>query len=209
MGSASRELVRREVENSISALSVGEHQYFARKLRMKDAWRAYEDFKHSCVYLDIETDGGPIEDGITAIGLYDGVSYECLLKGDSLESFRDRISNYSMIVTFFGRGFDLPVLQRRFPDVDIDQIHIDLCPTLRQLGFRGGLKKIEGEFGLTRSDRTVGLNGYDAIRLWRSYLRGSDEALEVFVQYNREDTVNLKPLAETAFNRLREQVVQD
>jgi len=195
-------MVRSEVEKSRAALEAGEHQYFAKTLKMRDAWRAYEDFKHSCVYLDIETDGGPVEDAITAIGLYDGVSYECLLKGDSLESFRDRISNFSLIVTFFGGGFDLPVLQRRFPDVELDQIHIDLCPTLKQLGYRGGLKKIEGEFGLERSERTAGLNGYDAVKLWRSYMRGSDEALEILVQYNREDTVNLKPLAEAAARRL-------
>src|SRR5205085_11428981 len=124
-----------------------------------------------------ETDNALGSDGITTIGLFDGKTYTCLLAGDNLENFRDVISHYSMIVTFFGTGFDLPVLQKRFR-INFDQIHLDLSPMMKRIGLRGGLKKIEKELGIQRSPETDGLNGYDAILLWREYrLRGDERAL--------------------------------
>jgi uncharacterized protein YprB with RNaseH-like and TPR domain len=207
VGSASRQIARDEVLRSRESLQAGHHQYFANRLRQKDVWRAYADFKDSCVFLDIETEGTADAESVTAIGMYDGREFVCLLKGEDLESFRDRITHYSMIVTFYGTGFDLPVLNKRFPGLLLDQIHIDLCPALRQLGYRGGLKAIEREVGLERSEATAGLSGFDAVRLWRAHLRGSQDALDVFVQYNREDTVNLLPLADLVYAKLREKTL--
>jgi uncharacterized protein len=203
IGSASRELARQELIKSKDALAGGVHQYFQKALRSAQAWRAFPEFRQSCVYLDIETDGGSDPESVTMIGLFDGREFKCLIKGEDLEDFRDIISHYSMIVTFFGAGFDLPVLQKRFPGLVLDQIHIDLCPALRILGYTGGLKKIEKMFGLQRSEETEGLSGYDAVRLWRQYCRGSENSLETLVAYNREDVVNLEPLMESAYLELQ------
>ncbi len=143
------------------------------------------------------------------VGLYDGKDFQCLVKGDNLENFRDIISNYSMIVTFFGSGFDLPMLTKRFPGLKFDQLHIDLCPTLRRVGIRGGLKKIEKEIGISRGDELEGLNGYDAILLWQRYQRNRDDsALEKLIAYNREDVVNLEKLAEIAFEKLKDHTLE-
>ena len=110
-----------------------------------------------------------------------------------------------MIVTFFGIGFDVPMLLKRFPRLPMDQIHLDLCPTLREVGFKGGLKKIEKELGIARGEDTDGLNGRDAIYLWRRYERNRDEAaLATLIAYNREDVVNLETLAQIAYDRMRE-----
>ena len=206
VGSASQMVVREELGLSRKSLEERNFQYFRKRLRGIDAWRAYEEFKDNSVCLDIETEGGSEDDQVTCIGLYDGNEYVCLTKGDDIESFRDRISHYSMIITFFGAGFDLPVLERRFPRLFFDQIHVDLCPTLRSIGFRGGLKSIEKQFGIKRSPETDGLNGYDAIRLWRAARRGSTKAMELFVRYNMEDTVNLRKLADLSFRRLKRAV---
>lgn len=138
-------------------------------------------------------------------GLFDGVEFRALVDGNDLGQFPDIISNYSMIVTFFGSGFDLPMLQRRFPNWKPDQIHIDLCPTLKRLGLRGGLKKIESQLGISRVSEAQGLSGIDAIRLWRMHRYGSDTALDTLIAYNREDVVNLEKLAEFAYSRLRSQ----
>jgi hypothetical protein len=36
------------------------------------------------------------------------------------------------------------------------------------------------------------MNGYDAIKLWESYsVYGRDEALNLLLEYNREDVLNL------------------
>lgn len=204
VGSADREFVRKQLKSSITSLEEGRHQFFAPGLGLKEAWRAFPDFRSSCVYLDIETDGGQSGSSVTTIGLYDGSEYTCLVKGRDLENFRDIISRYSMIVTFFGSGFDLPMLTKRFHGLKFDQIHLDLCPTLRRVNIRGGLKKIEKELGIARGDDTDGLNGYDAILLWRRYERLGDEAaLERLIAYNREDVVNLERLAEIAYEKLQ------
>ena len=170
---------------------------------MAEAWRAWPDFRDRCVYLDIETDGGRTGSAITTIGLYDKDGFTGLVRHNDLGNFPDIISRYSMIVTFFGASFDLPMLQKRFGSVRFDQIHLDLCPTLRRLGLKGGLKSIEKQLGLSRGEDTDGLTGLDAIRLWRRYERGDQNALDTLIAYNREDVVNLEILAEHAYTRLK------
>ncbi len=114
-------------------------------------------------------------------------------------------------VTFFGCGFDVPFLKRRFPvleNVFADRLHIDLCPLLKTIGYSGGLKSIERQLKINRTPETEGLSGLDAVRLWRSYTRGGDsseDALRLLHLYNKEDVVNMKALLEFALPRLREQ----
>jgi uncharacterized protein len=206
VGSASKSQVVREIENSRNALMSGVHQHFRRRLKQRHTWRAFEAFRDCAVYLDIETDGTASPDGVTMIGLWDGREFRCLIQGEDIEQFRDIVSRYSMIVTFFGTGFDLPVLERRFPGLGLDQIHVDLCPLFKQLGVRGGLKRIEKEHGIQRSPETEGLNGYDAVQLWRKHRRGYSGCLERLIAYNREDCVNMEPLALAAIARMREAV---
>ncbi len=209
-GSAGREPIAETVEKSVIALEQRNHQFFNRRLKQRDVWRALHDFRDSCVYLDIETNGGSSGDDVTIIGLYDGVTYTGLVQGESLESFRDIISHYSMIVTFFGGGFDIPVLQKCFRDLPFDQIHVDLCPALRTVGVRGGLKRIERELGVTRPEAVDGLTGYDAVKLWRRYRQLRDEnALETLIAYNREDVLNLPVLADHAYRLLQAQLMEE
>ena len=62
---------------------------------------------------------------------------------------------------------------------------------LRRIGLRGGLKNIEHTLGISRSDETTGIDGFEAVRLWRRYERGEEGALDLLLEYNREDIVNL------------------
>ena len=167
------ETARLEIETSKTNLEQGVHQYFSRALGIAEAWRAFPEFRSRAVYLDIETDGGDRGDSVTMVGLYDGNGFRALIKDEDLGEFPDLISHYSMIVTFFGTGFDLPMLLRAFPNLRFDQIHLDLCPTLKRLGMHGGLKRIEKSLRIERSSDTDGMNGMDAIRLWRMHRRMS------------------------------------
>ena len=204
LGAADLATFRRVVAESRDALAAREHRYFARKLGLREAWRAFQEFRDDAVYLDIETDGGQSGDSITTIGMHDRNGTTVLVKGQDLENFRDLISHYAMIVTFYGSGFDLPMLSKRFRDIEFDQIHLDLCPTLKRVGIRGGLKRIEKHVGLSRGGDTDGLTGWDAVKLWRRYeLYGDEKALATLVAYNTEDVVNLEPLAEIAYAELR------
>lgn len=201
-GTASQDLMVAELERSVEALAGKHHQYFRKALGTAQSWRAWPEFRDGCVYLDIETNGTQSDSCITMIGLYDGKEFTCLRAGEDLGNFPDVISHYGMIVTFFGTGFDLPVLQRTFPKVKFDQIHLDLCPALRTLGHRGGLKKIEVQLGISRGEDTQGLNGWDAVKLWNRYQRGDEAALQTLIEYNREDVVNLERITEIAYRRL-------
>lgn len=177
-------------------------------LGSRNAWRAWPEFREKMVCLDIETDGGQLGDSITIIGLWDGQEFICLNKDDGLAALPDILSRYQVIVTFFGAGFDLPMIRKRFPKLEMDQIHIDLCFALKQVGIRGGLKKIEKQFGISRGDLD-GVTGLDAIRLWREHRMGRSGALDKLIAYNREDVVNLERLADIAFDRLRKQAYLD
>ncbi|MBA4292972.1 exonuclease [bacterium] len=206
-GAVSRDEAKRAIEESTQALSERNHQYFADSLSSKEAWRAWPEFGDKIYYLDIETDGGQSGDSITTVGLYDGKDFVCLVKGQDLGDFPDVISRAGMLVTFFGQGFDIPMLKKAFPMVPFDQIHLDLCFALKRVGVRGGLKKIEKQFGIARGDETDGLSGMDAIRLWRQYQRGDDSSLETLIEYNREDVVNLEVLAAITYGKLRDETL--
>jgi len=209
-GQVCRETAAKIIEKSQVALSEGRASFFRYGLGTKEAWRAFPEFRHKTVYLDIETDGGQSGDSVTMVGLYDGSTFRCLVKGQDLNEFPDVIASYGMIVTFFGASFDLPMLQKKFKGLRFEQLHIDLCPTLKRLGYHGGLKKIEKYLGISRGEDTEGLNCLDAIRLWRRYTHlDDDRALDTLIAYNREDVVNMVKLAEVAYEGLRKLTLRD
>ena len=116
------------------------------------------------------------------------------IQGVNMDEFPAEIARYKMLVTFFGSGFDLPFIRRTFPDLRMDQLHVDLCHLLRRIGLTGGLKSIETKLGVKRIPETEGLSGFDAVRLWHQYRRGSQEALELLLLYNKEDVINMEAL---------------
>jgi uncharacterized protein YprB with RNaseH-like and TPR domain len=196
------------IDESRERLATGDHRYFARMLARRDHWRAVPEFAGGVAFLDIETTGGLEGEDITVIGLSDGRTMRAFVKGEDLEEFPAALAPVRLLVTFFGTGFDLPMLKRRFPDLPFDQLHVDLCYALKRLGYRGGLKKIETDLGLARAAETQGLSGWDAIRLWREYALGSREALDLLLAYNREDVLNMRELLAIAYNGLREQTME-
>lgn len=195
---------RRVLKNSVKRLEARDHQYFRNKLPSREHWRTFPEFSDRLVYLDIETDGGFGGDSITMVGVYDGKKYRAYIKGKDLDSFPHYMMDKGLMVTFFGSGFDVPLLKKLFPYLSFNQLHIDLCHSLRRLGLRGGLKQIERQLGISRSDETDGLSGRDAITLWRNYRRGEEKALDLLIQYNREDVINLGMLLAHAYEGLRE-----
>lgn len=207
LGSANRSLVERELVRSLEAFEAGDCRYFSSVLGIKDAWRAFTALEDKCLYLDIETDGGNRGSSVTLVGVYDGADFRGFVKYKDLEEFPELLAQKQMIVTFYGDGFDVPMLRKKFPDLDFPHVHFDLCPTLRRLGLKGGLKKIEKQLGISRGEETDGLNGFHAVQLWNRYQNLDDErSLELLIEYNREDVVNLQYLARYASQRLEQGV---
>jgi len=193
------------VEESAEQLSRGNHVFFARRLLPCHHWRAYRHFREKTAYVDIETTGlSPQYDSITIIGVYTGKETKTYIRGINLQEAPAELAKYKQLITFNGARFDLPFIEHEFPGF-FNHLHIDIMYPLKKLGFGGGLKKIERALGLERSEETEGITGFDAVRLWNRYERGDDEALEVLIEYNKEDVENLEKLIEMTYPKMIEQ----
>ncbi len=179
-----------------------EPEYFCSCLASGEHWRIFREFRDSIAYLDIETTGlGGPGDIITTIALYDGANIYHYVNGKNLKDFVDDIQNYKMIVSYNGKTFDIPFIERYF-GVSIPNPHLDLRFILHSLGFSGGLKSCERQLGIGRTGLLADVDGFFAVILWREYERtGDQKALETLLSYNIEDAVNLEYLMTEAYNR--------
>jgi uncharacterized protein YprB with RNaseH-like and TPR domain len=181
--------------------------FFDDKLPAGEKWRLFDAFRRRVVYLDIETSGyDQWDNDITVIGLYDGNGIQTFVNGKNLESFEMAIADYDLVITFNGACFDLPFIKRSFPGISLPDGHIDLRFVLKKLGYEGGLKKIEKDMGITRSDDIDGVDGFEAVRLWQRYQRGDKKALKTLISYNNADILNLEPLMEQAYDEMKSRV---
>lgn len=187
------------LQRSLAELDTGP-DFFSRRLPANQQWRLLSHFQDRMAYLDIETTGlGPNAE-ITTIALYDGQEVRCYINGRNLEDFEKDIWKYEILVTYNGKGFDIPVLERFF-HTRLTHAHIDLRYILAKLGFKGGLKGCEKQLGIERGSLD-GIDGYFAVLLWQDYINNSNEkALETLLAYNIEDTINLESLLIEAYNR--------
>lgn len=204
LGSRMKEFALSYVEESKKHLEQKNHHFFVDKVPRRELWRAYRDFKDSVAFLDIETTGLDWDrHDITMIGVFDGKESMTFTRGKNLSEFPREIGRFMSIVTYNGARFDIPFIKSAFPDLNLHQLHIDIMYPLRRLGYRGGLKVIEKEVGIDRSEDTEGLSGYDAVILWKKHMRGDENALAVLEEYNMEDTKNLKVLSDLAYRELK------
>jgi uncharacterized protein YprB with RNaseH-like and TPR domain len=190
------------VEESVRRLEAEEFAWFAKQLPVGEHWRAIPAFGHRLAFVDIETTGGMEPDDLTLIGVFDGYRLRQYVRGKNLEAFPESLEDAAVLVTFFGTGFDLPFIRRAFPDLEMPQMHVDLCYLLKKLGYRGGLKKIEGQLGIGRTAATTGLSGMDAVRLWFEYRAGRQQSLETLLTYNAEDVRNLSELLSIGYRKM-------
>jgi uncharacterized protein len=188
------------IASSKTALSNCDAHFFAQHIPREEMWRCFPHFD-SIAYLDIETTGlSPKTDYLTVVGIYDGNETKSYTHGQNLPELKHELEKYDVIVTFNGSMFDVPFLRSRIPGLKVPPIHIDLRFLLASLDVRGGLKKIEQQFGISREDDLKGMNGYGAVLLWQEYIkRGDKKALDKLVRYNAADIVNLKTLMEWAY----------
>jgi uncharacterized protein len=187
------------VEKSIKHLENEDAPFFSANLPSAQRWRLYNDFKENCAFLDIETTGFLGAGVITVAGLFNGKELKTFIKGKNLDQLVPELKKYPLLVTYNGSCFDLPFIERELHLSDYRYAHIDLRYVLSRLGYRGGLKQIEKQFGLLRKGPIEKLDGWLAPLLWTEYKRGKAEALNALVRYNAEDIVNLRTLMEKSF----------
>ncbi|MBT3813868.1 ribonuclease H-like domain-containing protein [Candidatus Woesearchaeota archaeon] len=195
--------MRSWIEESVEAHQNNNHKFFLTHLPGNEHWRVYKQF--NCCFLDIETTGlSKHYHDVTVIGLYDGKESKIFINGKNMDQFPAEMAKYSTIISFNGKCFDVPFLKAKFPEIDFNKFHIDLRYVMKSIGYSGGLKKIEKEVGICRDDDLQDISGFDAIRLWRQYQRGDEEALKLLVKYNIADIENLKTLMDFTYDKLRD-----
>lgn len=187
------------LEDSLAALE-SDPAYFTHHLGSTEPWRILPHFRKSTVYLDIETTGLEDYAEVTTIALYDGDEVFTYINGHNLDDFINDIYKYNVIVSYNGKSFDIPFLERYF-GIKLNHAQIDLRYVLARLGFKGGLKGCEKMLGMNRGSLD-GVDGYFAVILWKQYQQNNNRAaLDTLLAYNIEDTVNLERLAIEAYNR--------
>ncbi|MFW6082326.1 MAG: ribonuclease H-like domain-containing protein [Desulfosalsimonas sp.] len=193
-------LISSEIRDSQSALQKKDHTYFSSRLPADQQWRVFGEFSNSTAYIDIETTGLCFDSSlITTVALYDGSEIRYYVNGVNLDQFAEDIERYDLVVTYNGKTFDIPFIERFF-GIRLTQAHVDLRYVLKSLGYKGGLKGCEKCFGLHRDD-LEGVDGFMAVLLWHEYQRqGDPRVLETLLAYNIEDVVNLEYLMYAAYN---------
>ena len=190
---------------------INNHEYFKLNMPADEQWRVYEMIKDDCCYLDIETTGlDRNRNRITTICIYDGVHDEAVatfVRDQNLtsENLQNELDKFKAIVTFNGNMFDIPFMKAQL-DVNFSKfVMMDLRWLCKKIGLTGGLKNIEKELRITRADEVDGMNGLQAVRLWKKWeLTGNKEALDLLIQYNQEDVVNLKTILNYVYPKLKE-----
>ena len=200
LSEARRKRLCEALHESIARLEAGDARYFGDALPSSELWRMFPEFQDSVAYVDIETTGlGSPGDYITTIALYDGHSVQTYVRGRNLGDFGRDIQCYRLLVTYNGKGFDVPFIRADL-GLAMEHAHIDLRYVLASLGYTGGLKGCEKHLGIDRGD-LVDVDGFFAVLLWRDYERNRDpRALETLLAYNVLDVVNLETLMVLAYN---------
>ena len=196
---AKRQKMGVELAESARQLDRRNPTFFADRLPAGQQWRLFDDFRDSTAYLDIETTGLEADCTISTIAVYDGKAAVTYVNGQNLDDFSDHIRRYKLLVTYNGKCFDVPVIERGFGK-RLDHAHIDLRYVLAGLGLKGGLKSCEAQLDMQRGD-LEDVDGLFAVVLWKAYLRNRDQqALETLLAYNLQDVINLEALMVTAYN---------
>jgi uncharacterized protein YprB with RNaseH-like and TPR domain len=116
--------------------------------------------------------------------------------GKSRPSVLDLLEGAERIYTYNGNRFDLPFIKGSL-GLDLHQQfpHTDLMYHCWRRNLKGGLKAVEVRLGIPR--RLPGMNGYMAVKLWWDYVNYHNlDALQMLLEYNKEDVMNLHVLRE-------------
>ena len=204
VGPTTADRIEAFIEEARERLADGDSRYFSEAFPSGESWRLYENFREEACFFDIETTGlSHDRHDVTTVSFHRGGETRTLVCGDDLTAgaLREEFERAPLLVTFNGKQFDVPFLERSF-DLSIDNPHLDLRYPCRRIDLTGGLKAIEAEIGVERDRPDI--SGRDAVRLWREYERGDEGSLDTLVSYNREDAVNLRALTDVVCETLHD-----
>jgi uncharacterized protein YprB with RNaseH-like and TPR domain len=155
---------------------------------------------HTEAYLDIETTGLTFSvSEITVVGIYlcrgeEAEFVQFVGRDISADGILETLEGIDILYTYNGSRFDLPFIHSQY-GINLAELHRhrDLMYDCWGKKLYGGLKGVERQLGLKR--KLPEMNGYQAVRLWWKYVDSFDlEALNMLLEYNKEDVINLKTL---------------
>ncbi len=193
-----RSRLEEQVDIAEERLAAGDATFFYDRLPQPEKWRMLSSMIGKFAFIDIELDGSTSYSRPTVIGICRKGGYRCLVRGIDMDAanLAEAISGTSVIVTYNGKRHDLHYMSGLLPRTPDGMRVLDLRHIALQAGYTGGLKLLERELGIVRN-RYVELaaNGQTTV-LWRKWRKsGTRRALELLIDYNREDTCNLSPIA--------------
>jgi len=170
--------------------------------------KLYQELKHQALCIDVEATywDGPI----SVIGVYrpkDGeIEYYSFVRGVNLtpENLKQIFTGCKLLITFNGMNYDVPEIEKQFPGVLPKNIPvIDLYLLARNLNLDTNLKVLEKTFNIFRLE-SVDNKRRISTKLWRKYEQKKNQrALNMLIEYNRQDTINLYPLAEKIMEMIK------
>jgi len=190
------------LRNSVHDLENGNFYTFYEGMSSKDHWRLFGDLVEETAYIDIETTGlGSSTDIITTAVVHSLRNTHVFVNGVNLQDLPGHLNRFSLIVTYNGKSFDIPFIERFFR-TRITTPHIDLRYVLSGLGYKGGLKSCEQQLRLPNREGMEEIDGFTAVLLWDYYRKTRDpKSLETLLAYNYEDSVRLEWLMIEAYNQ--------
>lgn len=198
----------RIITKAKQALYENNSEFFYNILPTTETWRLYDFFKDESVFLDIETSSVTnMNSYLTVIGLFDGINTKIMVKDINLDikALKNELQQYKLLITFNGSVFDVPYLNKKYPGIVPNIPHIDLRHLCKRIGLNGGLKQIEKQLHIRRENKIIErLYGGDPLKLWKMFkATGNKYYLNLLVEYNEEDVINLKKIANYCINKLK------
>ena len=177
------------------------------QLDSEDYYRVALAFPEDTLFLDIETTGlSRFYDKITMVGWRFRSSYGAYIRGGDPYQMLATIEKASVVVTYNGTLFDLPFIQKEFPNVQLPPIHIDLRYLAKRVGLTGGQKAIEERIGVSRTQSVKTVEGEFAPVLWALYRRGNIDAMKRLIRYNHADVHGLCAIFDQVTERISDRI---
>ena len=159
-------------------------QFFVNQLPNRDLWKLWPIFPQKFCFLDIETTGIDAHSVMTVVSLYIDNQVYTFQRGKDLEFLLDTIKEDHLLVSYNGKRFDVPFMEREFHQ-KIPNVHLDLMNVLHEMGIKGGLKKSEVILGLKRGDDIAQIDGRLAPYLWKDYQENQNEKFFTWIYSDR------------------------
>jgi len=196
------------IRESLRALEKQDLTFLSTHLPPSEHWRILSRYFTDATFFDIETTGLSHYDSMTTvIAAYHQGQLHTFVYGENLDEFLQLVDKSTLLVTFNGNSYDIPFLENSFNIPTIGCPYIDLRWICYHQGYRGGLKAIEKQLGVSRPKEIQDVDGYEAVLLFERWQRGATDARDKLICYCQSDVLATyltagRLLVEMGFNPL-------